>query len=140
MPSFLEAAPKRREGQVSMAKTMKEWLDAGLYLPRRIRDFHDQKEVFKLIWRQVMAAQERAKLEGSPTPFEGEFSWVMAHCFVIDQFLWFMARHGWTLQRTRAREGFKFDDLDDAVQAYKDAEAAAFREMLDRQKAEREIT
>ena len=34
----------------------------------------------------------------------------MAHTYVIDLFLWFMALHGYTLQRSRAKE--EFYDLD----------------------------
>jgi hypothetical protein len=46
---------------------------------------------------------------------------------VIDYFLWFMAAHGYTLQRTR-KQGVQFADLDTTM--------AAYREKLDGQMSE----
>ena len=52
-----------------------------------------------------------------------------AHIYTIDVFLWFMAMHGYTLQRSRAR--VDFEDLAAKVAALKDQDAAAFRALLD---------
>jgi hypothetical protein len=82
------------------------WLKSGRYLPAPLRDFHDQKEVFKAIDETIR--QDQAALIKRPT-------WVEAHCYVIDVFLWYMARRGYTLQRTRTRGAFR--DLDADVKA-----------------------
>ena len=78
--------------------TEREWLDAGGHLPPFLRDSHAQKDVFKWMFRSVEAARARGDARGL-----GDLTWVAAHVFVIDFFLWFMARHGYTLQRTRHR-------------------------------------
>ena len=86
---------------------LKDYLDSGNYLPPIIRDFHDQKDLFKKIGSIV---QEREELKG--------LNWVMAHIFTIDVFLWFMARHGYTLQKSRQRN-IEFESLDKSVGEFK---------------------
>ena len=34
-------------------------------------------------------------------------NWIAGHCYVIDIFLWWMARRGYTLQRTRKKGAFR---------------------------------
>jgi hypothetical protein len=103
-------------------------LKSGEYLPAPLRDFHDQKEVFKAMHEMVRE---------DPASFVKRPSWIEGQCYVIDVFLWFMARRGWTMQRTR-RDG-DFRDLEADVQAHnekRDAAAAAiFSDALRRQKA-----
>ena len=83
-------------------KTSKLMRDA-FYLPPFLRDFHAQKRLFKAIHNHYRERiQEDRLLDG--------LNWVMAHTYVIDLFLWFMALHGYTLQRSRAKE--EFYDLD----------------------------
>lgn len=78
-------------------------MNDGNYLPLFMRDFHDQKRLFKAIQGQYSERiQEDRLLSG--------LNWVMAHTYVIDLFLWFMALHGYTLQKSRAKEDFY--DLD----------------------------
>ena len=64
--------------------------------------------------------------------------WITGQCYVIDVFLWFMARRGWTLQRTPRRGNFR--DLDADVRArteHRDAASAAiFANALSGQKAD----
>jgi hypothetical protein len=113
-----------------MAKkvNVEAWLKSGEYLPAPLRDFHDQKEVFKAMHDMVRE---------DPASFVKRPSWIEGQCYVIDVFLWFMARRGWTMQRTR-RDG-DFRDLEADVQAHnekRDAAAAAiFSDALRRQKA-----
>lgn len=70
-----------------------EWLKSGEYLPEPLRDFHRQKSLFKFLdqvnynWRDPEAKPD----------------WITAHCYVIDVFLWVMAKHGYTLQKTRKK-------------------------------------
>lgn len=51
-------------------------------------------------------------------------------CYAIDWFLWFMAQHGWTLQRSRAK-GVEFFDLSERCAEMRNADAEAFRAALD---------
>lgn len=75
-------------------------LDSGKYLPPILRDFHDQKDIFK-------AMHEIVNVEGHD--YAKKVDWVSGQCYVIDIFLWFMARRGYTLQRSRV----KCDDFRD---------------------------
>lgn len=78
------------------------WMKAGNYLPDVLRDFHDQKDVFK--------AMHDLQKPASPSDVTGghySLSFVTGQCYVIDRFLWFMARRGYTLQRSRARLPFR---------------------------------
>ena len=79
-------------------KSVESWLKSGEYLPPVLRDFHDQKSVFK-------AMHERIKED--PTSLVNRPSWIDGQCYVIDTFLWFMARRGYTLQRSRAKLNFR---------------------------------
>lgn len=77
------------------------WLRSGEYLPAFMRDFHDQKDVFKAC-DEVMQ-RSIAKNGGA---YMRDLSWVDAHVYTVDIFLWMMARHGYTLQRSRKRLPF----------------------------------
>ena len=83
------------------------WLKSGEYLPEPLRDFHDQKDVFKAIHEII---KER------PGDFIKRPTWIEGQVYVIDIFLWFMARRGWTMQRTRRRGNFRDLDADVAAQ------------------------
>lgn len=91
-----------------------EWLKSLAYLPPPLRDFHDQKDIFK-------AMHEIINVQGHE--FARSVDWVTGQCYVIDIFLWFMARRGYTLQRSRAKVPFR--DLHADV-----AEARATRQRL----------
>lgn len=77
------------------------WLQSGEYLPEFLRDFHDQKDVFKAMHNTIHNANENGN------PRDG-------HIYVIDTFLWYMARCGYTLQRSRKKVEFRNmqDDID----------------------------
>lgn len=67
----------------------KEWIKKGRHLPMFLRDFHDQKDVFKTI--------DRLNSENKESPHY--VPWTSAQVYVIDTFLRAMAACGWTLQR-----------------------------------------
>jgi len=115
-------------------KTFREWMDGLAYLPAWFRDFHDQKDVFKWIWRRV--EKQRADSSSSNHVALKNLDWIAAHIFVIDFFLWFMARHGYTLQP--ARQDFEFDDWQTSIREMKDEDAAAWRAMRAREQEQRE--
>ncbi len=85
------------------------WLKSLQYLPPPLRDFHDQKEVFK-------AMHQIINVDGHE--YARTVNWVTGQCYVIDIFLWFMARRGYTLQRSRAKVPFRDlqSDLDELRQ------------------------
>lgn len=87
-----------------------DWLKSGEYLPEPLRDFHDQKAVFKAMHEII---KER------PDDIIKRPGWIEGQCYVIDIFLWFMARRGYTLQRTRRRGKFRDLDADVAEQTKK---------------------
>lgn len=78
-----------------MSRDLRAWLDSAEYLPEFMRDFHDQKDVFKAI-HELVNEHDGTKA----------INWRDAHIYTIDVFLWFMARRGYTLQRSRAKCDF----------------------------------
>jgi hypothetical protein len=74
-----------------------EWLRSGDYLPKFMRDFHDQKTVFRYMHHAYRDDENEKDMP----------NWVQGHCYVIDWFLWFMASRGYTLQKTRKKLSFK---------------------------------
>jgi hypothetical protein len=97
---------------------LRAWVDSYKHLPPFLRDFHDQKDVFKL----VGGGQ-------SLDPAKEEISWLEGHCYTIDKFLWVMGMHGYTLQKCRAKK--PFPDIHDAIQAKYDKETEAFKQMME---------
>lgn len=89
-------------------KSLDAWMRDGDHLPEPLRDFHDQKDLFKAM-HEIVQEPEYEHIK-RPTCVEGQ-------CYVIDVFLWFMARRGWTLQRTR-RKG-EYRDLDSDIESVK---------------------
>ena len=61
---------------------LKQWLESMEYLPPFLRDFHDQKDLFKSI-HTIYRDSDSLKP-----------SWPDGMIYVIDCFLWFMA-WGW---------------------------------------------
>jgi len=92
-----------------------EWLKSGEYLPPELRDFHDQKDLFKAMHNTIHNANENGN------PRDG-------HIYVVDTFLWYMARCGYTLQKSRKQVPFK--DMEDDIQRYKDEMTQAFQSMI----------
>lgn len=109
---------------MSRRQTIDEFRSGGKHLPRILRDFHDQKDVFKTIHSTVELPKELANL-----------SWVAAHIYVIDIFLWFMAKRGYTLQKSRAN--VEFVNINDDIKRVKDAETEALRNYLNQRKEEK---
>jgi len=64
-------------------------------LPEILRDFHDQKDIFKGMHREY---------EGSESL---SIPWITGHIYTIDCFLWFMASRGYPLQKTRKKLKFR---------------------------------
>jgi hypothetical protein len=95
------------------------YVQSGAYLPMPLRDFHDAKAVFKTMHECVAVEKNE---------YAKHITWVAGQCYVIDIFLWFMAKRGWTLQRSRA--DVEFLDLDADIKAAEDERTEQFKTML----------
>ena len=73
--------------------------DTGEHLPEFMRDFHDQKDLFKTIYHMWQDEKENNPLN--------DIAWTDAHVFTIDYFLWWMGLHGYKLQKNR-KQNIKF--------------------------------
>lgn len=100
----------------------REWREKGKHLPIFMRDFHDQKDIFKAMTDYFNNADEMP------------VSWQDGHVFTIDWFLWFMAAHGYTLQKTAAKCD-NFHELDKTIERSKNARQEQFAEMIGSAKA-----
>lgn len=94
---------------------LSDWLTSGEYLPSFMRDFHDQKYVFKAMHNTIRNANDNGN------PRDG-------HIYVVDTFLWYMARCGYTLQRSR--KDVQFKDMQDDIDRYKNDVNKAFSAMI----------
>lgn len=95
-----------------------EWLQSGEYLPCFLRDFHDQKDVFKAMHDTIGNANENGNARDG-------------HIYVIDTFLWYMARCGYTLQKSRKNVEFK--DMQDDIERSKEWRREAFSRVISEQ-------
>jgi hypothetical protein len=102
---------------------LKDWINSKKHLPPFLRDFHDQKDVFKTIGGMKAL---------HPFP---EYSWMDVHAISIDKFLWYMAYYGYTLQKTRTKKSFF--NIDGAIKARQDKETESFKLMLEENKKEK---
>jgi len=81
-----------------------KWLKSMEYLPEHMRDFHDQKAIFKEMHSLYDASQDS---NGFTPP-----SWVDGHIYTVDWFLWFMAKRGYTLQKSRKKLDFIANNIE----------------------------
>lgn len=89
---------------------IKQWRDDGRHLPRFMRDFHDAKDLFKTI---------HETMDLSKNPYAKDLTWIKGHVYVMDVFLWFMARHGYVLRKTDSKG--EFDDIDTTLREARQA-------------------
>lgn len=76
-----------------------KFLSEGKHLPDFMKDFHDQKDLFKLI---EYVYENGSHKVGVDVP-----NWRDAQVYTIDWFLWFMASRGYTLQKNRSKIEFE---------------------------------
>ncbi|MBC8737427.1 hypothetical protein F6X40_11485 [Paraburkholderia sp. UCT31] len=102
-----------------MDATLRKWRDDGKHLPEFLRDFHEAKDFFQ-------ALKEFVEIDdGNPAK---DISAMTAQIYVVDVLLWYLARHGYTLQRSRAR--LEFDDIRETVAAFVEERRLAQELML----------
>jgi hypothetical protein len=90
------------------------------YLPDFMRDFHDQKDIFKAIFELYKSNESLQKMN---------VNWVDAHIFTIDYFLWFMGQHGYKLQKVR-KKGIEFYNLKETIEEMINRRNKPFIELL----------
>ena len=88
-----------------------KWIESKKYLPKFLRDFHDQKDLFKVMQVKFVEKQWDSKFEETPT---------FQQCQIITEFfLMFMAAHGYTLQKTKTKVECSFDNVQDTIDNFK---------------------
>jgi hypothetical protein len=90
---------------------LKQYMEKRENLPEFMKDFHDQKDLFKTIYDQYREGNAKKLLE--------DVGWVDAHIFTIDVFLWWMGRHGYKLQKIR-KQGLEFNDPNETIKYFTD--------------------
>lgn len=79
------------------------------HLPEFMKDFHDQKDLFKTMYDQFKDSHDVLD----------NVNWVDAHQFTIDVFLWWMGRHGYKLQKSRTKN-IEFNNPLDTIKHFTD--------------------
>jgi hypothetical protein len=109
------------------AEDLIAWRQNGGHLPAFMKDFHDQKDLFKTIHQIYTKAEEGKAISMQEMP-----NWREAQCYTIDWFLWFMATHGYTLQRSR--RDLPFSDIDQTINESREASVKALSLILGEKK------
>jgi hypothetical protein len=107
-----------------MSDSAIQYTESSDYLPDLLKDFHDQKELFKAIHQLYKDNESLRKMPNS---------WVDNHIFVIDYFLWFMGQHGYKLQKVR-KKGVQFYDLQKTIDEMNGKRANTLLEILSNNK------
>ncbi len=87
----------------SNLKNNLQWRNEQGHLPDFMKDFHDQKNLFKAL------SSSFGNQDECPLSFRD------GQIYTIDWFLWFMAIHGYKLQKTTAKVDHM--EIDEAVRA-----------------------
>lgn len=95
-----------------------DWMKRGVYLPDFLKDFHDAKDFFAPFFSVV--------------DDKDQLNWIAVHCYIVDNFLWFLARFGYCVQRSNKR--FEFESLDDFINDEKERRTQSFIDMLNHEK------
>jgi len=101
--------------------TLDEYRNKSLHLPPEFRDFHDQKDIFKLIGPMKDLGTNKDIV-----------NWQDGMCYTIDMFLWIMAKYGFELRKTRRK--VVRENLSLAIERRKREEGEAFKKMLEERK------
>lgn len=101
------------------------WRSSGDYLPEFMRDFHDQKDLFKAL--QDVVERANAKHGGHRSL---NAAWSEYHVYTVDIFLWVLAAHGYTLQRSRRKFGFRsvYDFISEANKRAREASISVLKQ------------
>ena len=103
----------------------RQWRNGGEHLPHFLRDFHDQKDLFKFLFNRAIKDYEE---EPSTQHITQNMSWVDGHVFTIDYFLWLMAEFGYTLQKSK--KAIAFNDPEETVREFTNEQRKKMAEVL----------
>lgn len=98
--------------------TPEQFVEEGLHLPDFLKDFHDQKDLFKYL----------GEIKSRKPPIAAE-GWVYDQIFTIDYFLWILGQCGWTLQRSR--RPIEFYNLPASVAEHREKQVRIFTKLLE---------
>lgn len=101
---------------IDVSSAVKQWRSKARYLPSVLKDFHDAKDVFA----SIEFYYGRSK--------DFPVDWVSGQVYVIDFFLWFMAAHGYTLQKCKTK--LPFCDLQTTIEKRQAYEVTLTQRML----------
>jgi len=96
--------------------------DNPKYLPDFIKDFHDQKNLFKFIHSTIKVEDD------DKDHILKQISYVEAQIYTIDYFLFIMFKYGYSLQKSRAK--VSFFDIDYQMKKWKEKNNDNFLNML----------
>lgn len=102
-----------------MDKKLQNWRDDGKHLPSFLKDFHDQKDLFKFL-HEFSRIEDHEMIK--------DINWMQGHAYTIDIFLFIMARFGWTLQRNRSDQ--EFESLEDLMNQYTQIRKDKYTQLL----------
>ncbi len=121
------AAPKQR--QPPTPRSLDTWLKAGLHLPPILRDSSNQAALFRFLNKVQENGIQQYKLKYPTMPETSARRFavdlISAHVYVIDTFLWMLAKCGYTLQRTR----YPLDQVYDLAATLKAEEEERLKEL-----------
>lgn len=100
---------------------LNSFLASQKWLPHNLRDFHDQKDVFKTLHDWMASRASKDSSYKMP-------NWVEGQIYVIDQFLYFMACHGFILQKSRSN--VEFCSLDESIKKLREKESEQLKSFL----------
>lgn len=106
-----------------MNQDLKGYVDSGKHLPEFMRDFHDQKTLFKRLDEFVKNGNKK---------YVEEIGFAQAQIYTIDIFLWFMACHGYTLQKSRKQVPFYdiYHDLSEFEKRMREEHAEFLKQII----------
>lgn len=91
---------------------LKKYLASGEFLPEFLEDFQDQKTLFKRLDRLVQARDDM---------YTRDISWMSGQVYTVDVFLLFMAKHGYTLQKSQKK--LPFLDIHEDLEKFENTKA-----------------
>lgn len=90
-----------------------------------LREHDAQKDLFKCIHSTV---DIKKSVQNPP-------NWIDAQCYVIDVFLWYMAKRGYTLQRCK-NPNLEFKDLQDDLDSFRRSQFDLFLQELSKRSSQ----
>lgn len=98
-----------------IAEEVTKWRKDGKHLPRFLRDPQDQKALIASMHYFTCKAD---------CPELDEITMLIGENYIFNFFLWFMARHGYTLQKTRT--DLPFEDIKQNIEEYRKQQQEKF--------------